>query len=180
VRDEGTFILMADEATGKEKPVTVEEYKEKLAVSLVESAENMELLREMWIHPVERRHLIEVLPGGEKGALMLRELLHLNDCDLFDLFAEIGFGVAAKSRAERVSAFDYKNKRWLLSLPSDTSSVILLLANQFKENGIEELESAHVFDVSEIKKAGGIRALAKLGADIADAVLEVKKRLLAA
>ncbi len=180
VRDEGTFILMADETTGKEKPVTVEEYKEKLAASLVESAENMDLLREMWIHPVERRHLIEALPGGEKGALMLRELLHLNDCDLFDLFAEIGFGVAAKSRAERVSAFDYKNKRWLLSLPSDTSSVISLLANQFKENGIEELESAHVFDVSEIKRAGGIRALAKLGADIADAVLEVKKRLLAA
>jgi len=180
IKDEGLFILMADESTGKEKPVTVEEYKAKLAISLVNNAENMDLLREMWIHPQERKHLIDALPGGEKGAFMLREVLNLNDCDLFDVFAEVGFGVAAKTRAERASSFGYKNKEWLMTLPSDTSSVISLLAKQFKENGIEELESPTIFDVSEIRKAGGIKAIVKIGADIAQAVLEVKKRLLAA
>jgi len=180
VKDEGLFILMADEATGKEKPVTVEEYKQKLAVSLIQNAENMDLLREMWIHPQERKHLVDALPGGENGALMLREVLNLKDCDLFDVFAEVGFGVAAKTRSERVSSFGYKNKGWLMTLPSDTSSVITLLAKQFKENGIEELESPTIFDVSEIRKAGGIKAIARIGTDIAQAVLEVKKRLLAA
>ena len=180
IKDEGTFILMKDEITGKEKPFTVEEYKGKLAASLVEQVDNIELLREMWVNPDDRRHLINALPGGENGAYMLRELLKLNDCDLFDLLAEIGFGVPAKTREERVIAFDYKNEDWLMSLPTDSSDVVKALARQFKENGIEELESPTVFDVSEIKVAGGIRALAKIGSKVSDVVYDVKVGLLAA
>jgi type I restriction enzyme R subunit len=180
IKDEGTFILMKDEITGKEKPFTVEEYKEKLAVSLIEQVDNIELLREMWVNPDDRRHLINALPGGENGAYMLRELLELDDCDLFDLLADIGFGIPAKTREERVIAFDYKNEGWLMSLPSDSSDVIKALARQFKVNGIEELESPTVFDVSEIKVAGGIKALAKIGQKVRDVVYEVKVGLLAA
>ena len=180
IRNEGTFILMKDEITGKERPFTIEEYREKLAASLVEHADNIELLREMWVNPEERKHLISALPGGEKGALLLRDLLKLKECDLFDLFAEIGFGVPAKTRGERVLAFDYKNKDWLLSLPGDSANVIKALAKQFEENGIEELESPEVFDVAEIKKAGGIKALAKIGFNLGHVVSEVKMGLLAA
>ncbi|VVB92189.1 Uncharacterised protein [uncultured archaeon] len=119
------------------------------------------------------------LPGGEKGALLLRDLLKLKDCDLFDLFAEIGFGMTAKTRGERVLAFDYKNKDWLLSLPGDSVNVIKALARQFEENGIEELESPEVFDVAEIKRAGGIKALAKISLMSGDVVSKVKMGLLA-
>ena len=63
IKDEGTFILMRDELTKKEKPVTIEEYRRKLAESLVLKVENIELLREMWVNPKERVHLIEDLPG---------------------------------------------------------------------------------------------------------------------
>ena len=180
IRDEGTFILMKDEITGKERPFTIEEYRAKLAASLVEHVENIELLREMWVNPEERKHLISALPGGEKGALLLRDLLKLKECDLFDLFAEIGFGVPAKTRGERVLAFDYKNKDWLLSLPADSANVIKALAKQFEENGIEELESPEIFDVVEIKRAGGIKALAKTGFNLGFVVSEVKMGLLAA
>ncbi|MCK4499592.1 DEAD/DEAH box helicase family protein, partial [Candidatus Babeliales bacterium] len=61
VRDEGTFILMRDEATGKEKPYTIEEYRGQLAASLIENAKDIDLLREMWINREERRHLISAL-----------------------------------------------------------------------------------------------------------------------
>ena len=180
VRDEGTFILMRDDVTGKEKPYTIEEYREQLAASLVENAKDIDLLREMWINPEERRHLISALPGGDQGAQLLRNLLHLEDCDLFDLFAEIGFGIAPKTRDERVMSFEYKNKEWLMSLPSDSSEVIRLLANQFKDNGIEELESADVFNIPEVRIAGGVKALGKIKINIGDIVTDVKARLLAA
>lgn len=180
IRDEGTFILMKDEITGKERPYTVEEYREKLAASLLRQAGNIELLREMWVNPDDRKHLISALPGGEKGALLLRDLLKLKECDLFDLFAEIGFGVLAKTRGERVLAFDYKNKEWLMSLPGDSANVIKALAKQFEENGIEELESPEIFDVVEIKRAGGIKALAKTGMNLGYVISEVKMGLLAA
>ncbi|MFH0875564.1 MAG: DEAD/DEAH box helicase family protein [archaeon] len=180
VKDEGTFILMADEESGKEKPVTIEEYKERLAVSLISQTKDIDLLREMWIHPSERRHLVEALPGGEKGALMLRDILRLDDCDLFDVLANLGFGIITKTRKERVIAFGYKNKDWLMSLPSNSAAVVKALAVQFKDNGIEELESEHIFDVSDIKRAGGVKALAQIGTDLQDVIMEVKKRILAA
>ncbi|MBP1908450.1 DEAD/DEAH box helicase family protein [Methanolobus bombayensis] len=180
IKDEGTFILMRDDATGKEKPVTIEEYKEQLAASLVDQARDIDLLREMWINPEDRKHLVSALPGGNQGAYLLRELLELDDCDLFDLFAEIGFGVPAKTRDERVEAFDYKNKDWLMSLPSDSSEVIKALADQFRENGIEELERKDVFNVPSVKVAGGIRALGKIGVRVSTLISDVKEKLLAA
>jgi hypothetical protein len=66
-----------------------------------------------------------------------------------------------------------------MSLPSDTSKVVGALAKQFKENGIEELETPHVFEISEIKRAGGVKALAKVMI-ATQAILEVKRRLLVA
>lgn len=176
IKDEGTFILMRDDATKKETPVTIEEYRKKLAEELVKKVDNIELLRAMWINPKERIHLVEALPGGEKGALMLRQLLNLEDCDLFDFLANIGFGVSPKTRNERVFAFNYKNKSWLMSLPSDTSKVVEALAKQFKENGIEELENPNVFEINEIRRAGGVKALAKAMTPLR-AVMEVKTRL---
>ena len=47
------------------------------------------------------------------------------------------------------------------------------------ENGIEELENPHVFEISEIKKAGGVKSLAHL-MNATQAILEVKRRLLVA
>jgi type I restriction enzyme R subunit len=110
---------------------------------------------------------------------MLRQLLNLEDCDLFDFLANVGFGVDPKTRDERVFSFNYKNKKWLMSLPSDTSKVVGALAKQFKENGIEELENPHVFEIPEIKKAGGVKALAKIMI-ATKALIEVKRRLLVA
>ncbi|MBM3206631.1 MAG: restriction endonuclease subunit R [Candidatus Staskawiczbacteria bacterium] len=179
IKDEGTFILMRDELTKKEKPITLEEYRRKLAESLVLKVENIDLLREMWVKPDERNHLIEALPGGLDGANLIRHLLNLDDCDLFDFLANVGFGVNPKTREQRVFAFNYKNKDWLMSLPSDSSKVVSALAKQFKENGIEELENPHVFEISEIKRAGGVKALAKVMI-ATKAILEVKRRLLVA
>ena len=51
VKDEGTFILMRDEITQKEKAVTIEDYRKSLAEDLVKKVENIDLLREMWINP---------------------------------------------------------------------------------------------------------------------------------
>jgi type I restriction enzyme R subunit len=134
----------------------------------------------MWISPSDRKHLVEALPGGEKGALMLRDILKLDDCDLFDVLANVGFGTISKTRNERIIAFNYKNKEWLMSLPSNSAAVVKALAVQFKDNGIEELESEHIFDVSDIKRAGGVKALAQINTHVQDVIMEVKKRILAA
>ena len=109
---------------------------------------------------------------------MLRQLLKLENCDLFDFLANIGFGIDPKTREQRVFAFNYKNKSWLMSLPSSTSKIVEVLAKQFKENGIEEIENPDIFSIKEIRKAGGIKAFAM--ADAPDIFTEVKRRLFVA
>jgi type I restriction enzyme R subunit len=66
-----------------------------------------------------------------------------------------------------------------MKLPSNTSKVIEALAKQFKENGIEELENPHIFEINEIRRAGGVKALARFMTP-AKAIMQVKMRLFVA
>jgi type I restriction enzyme R subunit len=180
VKPEGTFIIMKDKETGKEKPVPVEEYQADLAVRLVKEAQNIDLLREMWINPDSRKHLVSALPGGEQGAYILRSVLNLDDCDLFDLCANVGFGIDPKSRKERVIGFGYKNSNWLNSLPTDAAAVINEIAKQFSKEGIEELENENIWNIPSVKRAGGFNSIEKFTDDIKSLIVDVKKRILAA
>ena len=180
VKDEGIFIIMKDKETGKERPVPVEEYQADLAVRLVKEAHNIDLLREMWINPDSRKHLVNALPGGEQGANLLRNILKLENCDLFDLFANVGFGIDPKTRKDRVIGFEYKNSDLLNSLPTDAASVIKEIAKQFSKEGIEELENDDIWNVPSVKRAGGYKSVEKFTDDIKSLIVDVKKRILAA
>ena len=107
---------------------------------------------------------------GEKGAYP----------DLYDVLAELSYGVPARSRAERAAAFPYKNKSWLREMPENTAQTLTALARQFERGGIEELEAETVFDAAEVAAAGGLRALRGSGAQPADLLDETKRKLLAA
>jgi type I restriction enzyme R subunit len=60
VTDAGKLILTS--VDGKATPVTVEEYKERLAAKLVEEAPTLDDFRAKWVAPQERRTLIGQLP----------------------------------------------------------------------------------------------------------------------
>jgi type I restriction enzyme R subunit len=134
-------------------------------------------LRQHWIVPEARQLLLEHLPDGERGAKMLRQVMGLTEYDLYDVLADISFGIDPKTRIERVSALEYKQAAWLGSLPTDAAQTLRALANQFGRDGIEALESRRVFDAPDVVKAGGLTALRKIGA--ADVLRETKERLLA-
>jgi type I restriction enzyme R subunit len=173
----GTYIVTQKE--GKLTKVTVEEYKEMLAEQLLKEAETFDEFRKLWINPQERKELIDSLPEDGRGVRLLKELLNQNDCDNYDVLAEIGFGVAAKSRKERVEALQYKHDAWFKSLPPKTEKTLLSLAKQFEIGGTEELENPYVFEAPDVVKAGGLKALKVLG-EPKDIIKETKERLFAA
>lgn len=177
ISDAGQYIVtMVD---GKAMPVTVEEYKQRLAARLIENVPTINDLRSRWVIPTERRALINQLPDDGQGVRMIRELTDRGECDLFDVLAEIGYGIAPKTRAERVEAFRYKHATWLKSLPERTRQTILAIINQFTRAGTESLENRQIFLTSEVIRAGGIEALKVLG-NPADVLREAKVRLFAA
>ncbi len=177
VTDAGRYILtMVD---GKATPVTVEEYKERLAAKLVEEAPTLEKFRARWIIPPERKELLGRLPDGGRSPLLVRSLEEMTDFDLYDVLAELGYGLAPKRRTERADAFTYKHAGWLSSLPLKASTTLKALASQFARAGTDGLENPQVFQTPEVVKAGGLSALKTLGKP-AEILHETKERIFAA
>jgi len=161
------------------KMVTIEEYSQMITSRLTEKIKKIEELRDSWIDPRKRKELIDGLPDDGMGLRLLRELTERQDYDLYDILAEIGFGVAPKTRKERAFAFQYKHSRWLDSFPQETRATLIALVNQFEKGGIEELENPRIFQTPDVIRAGGLNALRILGKPH-DIILETKRRLLAA
>lgn len=174
----GRFIL-TQTADGGTLPVTVEEYKQLLAARLVTEAPTLEQFRARWVVPADRRALLARLPDGARSAALVRTLEGLDDCDLYDVLADLTYGLAPKTRTERADAFTYKSAHWLAGLPGSTAATLRALAAQFARAGTDALENPAIFQIYEVVQAGGLAALAELG-DPPEVLRETKERMFAA
>ncbi|MBE3112281.1 MAG: DEAD/DEAH box helicase family protein [Acidobacteria bacterium] len=170
----GRYIVT--DKDGKAMPVTVEEYKERLAARLVAEAPTLEKFRSVWVVPPQRRDLISHLPDAGRSAPMVRSLEGMLDYDLYDVLAELGYGMAPKTRGERADSFTYKQEAWLKGMPAETAAVIRAVAGQFARAGTEGLENPAVFQTPEVIHAGGLAALKAMGKP-SEVLMETKERM---
>jgi type I restriction enzyme R subunit len=177
VTDAGRYIVLSED--GRAVPVTVEEYKQRLAAKVVEAAPTLQEFREQWIVPAKRRELLVRLPEGGRSALLIRTLEHMDAYDLYDVLGELGYGLAPRTRPDRADAFTYKHAGWLSSLPLATAATLKALAGQFGLAGTESLENPDVFRMPDVVRAGGLGALNVVG-EPGKVLLETKARLFAA
>lgn len=176
VNEVGRFIVM--QVDGKAMPVTMEEYKERLAARLVDEAPTLEAFRKLWVVPAQRRELLGSLPDGGRSALLVQQLEAMNDYDLYDVLADLGYGISPKTREERAESFNYKQKGWLDGMPDQARETVKALAAQFGLSGTNGLENPEIFLIPEVTKAGGLKALKELGKPF-DVVQETKERMFA-
>lgn len=177
VTDAGQYIVTSVE--GQARLVTVEEYRALLARRLVEEVPSLEAFRARWIVPAERREMLGRLPDAGRSALLVRALADMTDFDLYDVLAELGYGLAPRTRPDRAEAFGYKHAAWLGALPSRAAATLQALTAQFARSGTDALESPEVFRLPEVVRAGGLSTLKSLGKP-ADILRETKGRLFAA
>ena len=175
VNPAGTYIMTTDDA-GEAVAMTLEEYRERLAAKLVADMPTLEEFRRTWVEPEPRRDMISRLPDGGRSPSVLRRLAGMDDCDLFDVLADAGYGQAPKTRAARADAFQYKNGDWLERMPERASGAILAIASQFELGGTENLEDRYIFRTPELTRAGGVSALREY-ADAGEALRETKRRM---
>ncbi len=172
----GKFIVtMVD---GKAMPVTVEEYKARIAEKLVDEAPTLEDFRRHWITPSERHIMLSHMPDGGRSPHVVQAVDERADYDLYDVLAELGYGQAPHTRVERAAAFTYKHATWLKAFPSSGRAVLNALAAQFAVAGTEGLENPSVFQTPGVTQAGGIAALRVLGKP-ADVLRQAKERIFA-
>ncbi|MEK7447114.1 MAG: DEAD/DEAH box helicase family protein [candidate division NC10 bacterium] len=177
VTDAGRYIVT--QVDGKAMPVTVEEYKERLATRLVEEVPTLDAFRARWINPPRRQELLGRLPDGGRSAFLVRALEDMADYDLYDVLGELGYGLAPRTRPARAEAFGSKHRPWLATLPPKAAATLQALTAQFARAGTDGLESPEVFETPDVIRAGGLGALKALGKP-ADILRETKERLFAA
>jgi|CXWL01.1.fsa_nt_gi type I restriction enzyme R subunit len=171
-----SILTMID---GKAMPVTVEEYKENLSAQLVTQAPTLDAFRTAWIDPAARHDLLEKLPDGVRSALLVRALDNMDAFDLYDVLAELGYGLNPRTRLDRAAAFTYKHSAWLNGMPTQSAETLRALALQFGRAGTDGLENPHIFETPEVNKAGGLIALRAFGQP-AEILRETKARIFAA
>ena len=177
ILDGGTSLVA--EVDGKAMPVSVADYKVKLAAALLLEAPDLPAFVAQWIDPARREELIAHLPESGTSAEKVRLVSRMEDYDLYDVLAQLAYAAPARTRLHRVEAFAAANADWLAALGDKTEAVLLALVNQFVDSGTDGLEMRDLFKVREVRRAGGLAAL-QAHEHPGQLVMETKRRLFVA
>jgi len=177
ITPQGRFILSRRD--GRDVPIPVDEYRREMIQRVLREAHNLDEFRQVWIESQKRRKLIDHLLGDNFSPELIREIDQMTDYDIYDLFAHHGYHARALKRPERKIVYLEDNQTWFDSIDPKAAIVLKGLGNQFELGGTEALETTALWDVPEIKDAGGFDALRKIGSPVA-AMTEAKIRLFAA
>ncbi|OIP91138.1 MAG: hypothetical protein AUK26_07740 [Syntrophaceae bacterium CG2_30_58_14] len=177
ITDAGRFIVA--DVDGKAMPVPIEEYKSRLAARLVQEVRTLNDFRVRWIDPPSRQELIDTLVTSGYSPTVVRMVDDRQDYDLYDVLAELGWGMNPRTRRVRTLAFTYKNEDWLNTLSQRAAATIRAIASQFERGGTEGLENPQIFQTPEVRLAGGLAALQTAG-NPRDLLIETKARMFTA
>jgi type I restriction enzyme R subunit len=174
----GRFILQERIIDGERREVAVplEEYRQEMVARVLREAATLHDFRSLWVETQKRQQLIEHLLSAHYSPDQVRDMLHMADCDNFDLFAHFGYREKALRRPERGALYIEKSRPWWHGLPDSTAIVLKGIGHQFALGGTEALESTELWNVPDIRHAGGLAALKSLGKPV-DVLREAKVRL---
>ncbi|MBU0678971.1 MAG: restriction endonuclease subunit R, partial [Verrucomicrobia bacterium] len=177
ITDAGRFIVA--DVDGRAMPVPLDEYKARLAARLVQEVHTLDAFRGRWIDPPSRQELIDSLVTGGYSPNVVRMVDGKGEYDLYDVLAELGWGMNPRTRHERTMAFTYKHEDWISALPNKSAATIRAIASQFERGGTDGLENPQIFQTPEVREAGGLAALQMAG-NPRDLLIETKTRMFAA
>jgi type I restriction enzyme R subunit len=177
ITPQGRFILSRRD--GRDIPIPVDEYRREMIKRVLSEANDLDEFRHLWIESQKRRKLIDHLLGDNLSPDLIREVDQMTDYDIYDLFAHYGYHARALKRPERNVIYLKNNEAWFESVDPKAATVLKGLGRQFEVGGTEALETPTLWEVPEIKDAGGLAALRKLGAPIA-VMKDAKTRLFGA
>jgi type I restriction enzyme, R subunit len=134
--------------------------------------------RQRWIDPPARRDMINALVQSGYSPSVVRIVDDRLDYDLYDVLAELGWGMSPRTRHDRTMAFTYKHEDWIKALPQTTAATVRAIANQFERGGTDGIENPQIFQTPEVRAAGGLVAL-QAGGDPRALLVETKTRMFA-
>ena len=151
ITNAGTLIMTTNEE-GREVPITLDEYKQRLAARLVEDIPALDAFRDTWVDPNERRHMMGQLPDGGRAPLIVRQLDRMEAYDLYDVLAEVGYGQSPKNEdGPRRSLRKHAISDWLSAdmSPPAAEDTVRAIASQFALGGTDESGEPAAYSASK-------------------------------
>jgi type I restriction enzyme R subunit len=164
VNSQGRFILSRRD--GRDTPIPVDDYRREVIQRVLSEAGNLDEFRALWIEAQKRRQLIDHLLGDNFSPEVIREIDQMNDFDLYDFFGKYGYHARALKRADRGNLFITQNQSWFDGMDRKAAIVLKGLGHQFAHGGTDALETPALWEVPEIRLAGGLDVLRSLGAPV--------------
>lgn len=161
VGSQGRFVVAP--VDGRAMPVPIDDYKAGLSARLIAECPTLEAFRARWVDPPQREEIIDAIVSSGYSPSVLRMLEQMNDYDLYDVLADLGYGLLPRTREDRCLAFRYKHAGWLAALPAPAKAAVEAIADQFAVGGTEGLENPHIWQTPAVAAAGGIAALKSAG-----------------
>lgn len=177
INAEGRYIL--GRRDGRDVRIPIDEYRREVIGRVLAEAHSLDEFRDLWITTAKRKQLIDHLLGDHFNPEVIQEIDQMADCDLYDFFGHHGYHARALKRVERGDLFITDNISWFDSMDVKASTVLKGLGHQFSIGGTEALETPALWDVPEIRSAGGLDALRSLGSPV-QVMHDAKGRLFAA
>lgn len=174
ITPQGRFILSRRD--GRDVPIPVDEYRQEMIQRVLREADNLDEFRELWIETRKRREFMDHLLGDDLSPDLIREIDRMGEFDLYDVIGHHGYRARALKRAERGELFISGNQGWFDGMDAKAVVVLKGFGRQFIQGGTEALETSALWEVPEIKLAGGLRVLKGLGNPV-DVMREAKGRL---
>lgn len=139
------------------KPLTVQEFIERLLTQLPGLFKSVEELRQIWSDPDEREILLSKLlhAGFDKEQLaILRRMFEAEDCDIFDLLAFLAFEqpmATRKARADNVRT----NTAFFCQYQQEKAKQFLqFVLNRYEQTGSSELSRERLPALIELSGLG--------------------------
>jgi type I restriction enzyme R subunit len=168
------FILCRRD--GRDTPIPVDEYRREIVQRVISEAHSLNDFRALWIETQKRRRFIEHLLGDNFSPEVIREIDQMNDFDLYDFFGHHSYHARALKRAERGELYLSQHQDWFRGMDTKAAIVLKGFGQQFAQGGTDALETSTLWEVPEIRSAGGLDALRILGVP-AQVMFEAKRRL---
>tara|TARA_Y100000034_G_C6886833_1_gene407296 strand:- start:299 stop:1504 length:1206 start_codon:yes stop_codon:yes gene_type:complete len=156
------------------KPISSEEFIQKIYGDLPKFFKDEEQLRRIWESPTTRKAFLIKLAEAGYGMEQLKDLqkmISAEKSDLFDVLAYISFALKPITREERVA----KSQHQIFDLIDDKQKEFLeFVLSKYIETGIEELDQEKLPELLKIKyqeisdateKLGGVKDIKKIFID---------------
>lgn len=145
------------------KPISAKEFIEKLFHKLPDFFHSEEELRKIWSAPNTRRKFLNSLAAQGYTLTNLdkiKEILHAEHSDIFDVLSFIAYSRDTISREERVA----QHKQTVLAhVAAPQQDFIQFVLRQYVSQGISELDDSRLGALIKLKYGSPIDALAQLG-----------------